>query len=142
MAGEPLPLELRFSLRPGSVFYSQLRELHSAEPHFFIVANRDPLGTNLLLITIVTSQIDKVRIRNRERPDTVVEITPAEYAEFTKHSAIDCNVIFEKPVSDLAEMVRQKHVRYHIDLPAPLLEKIRAAIKASPVVEDELKALL
>jgi hypothetical protein len=142
MAEESLPLELRLSLRAGSVFYFQSRELSSAEPHFFIVVNRDPLATKLLLLTIVTSQIDKVKFRNRERLQTVVEIAPAEYADFTKDSAIDGNVVLEKPLAELADMVRQKQVRYHRDLPPVLLEKIRAAITASPIVADEVKALL
>ncbi len=142
MAEESLPLELRLSLRAGSVFYFQSRELSSPEPHFFVVVNRDPLTTNLLLLTIVTSQLDKVRLRNRERPNTVVEIEPAEYDEFTKRSAIDGNVVLEKPLAELAEMVKRKEVRYHRDLPRELLERIRTAIKASPIVVDELKQWL
>lgn len=54
MADEPLPLELRLGLRAGSVFYFQSRELTSEQPHFFVVVNRDPLSTKLVLVTIVT----------------------------------------------------------------------------------------
>src|SRR5438876_6211528 len=113
MAGEPLPLELRLGLRAGSVFYFQSRELTSEQPHFFVVVNRDPVGTRLVLVTIVTSQLDKVRVRNRERPATVVEITPAEYNQFKLNSAVDCNVVLKKPLEELAGMVRRKEVRYH-----------------------------
>ena len=81
MPGERLPLELRTGLRAGSVFYFRTRELTSPEPHFFIVVNRDPLGSELLLLTIVTSNLAGVRRRNRDRMQTVVEITPAEYTE-------------------------------------------------------------
>lgn len=108
MPGERLPLELRTGLRAGSVFYFRSRELTSAEPHFFVVINRDPLCTELLLLTIVTSNLSGVRVRNRTRMETVVEITPAEYREFSVPSAIDCNSIFEKPLSELAEMVPGK----------------------------------
>ena len=102
MPGEPLPTELRLGLRAGSVFYFQSRELTSEKPHFFVVVNRDPLRSELLLLTIVTSNIPDVRTRNRSRMETVVEITPREYSEFTKHSAIDCNVVLEKPLAELA----------------------------------------
>ncbi len=142
MPGERLPLELRTGLRAGSVFYFRSRELTSAEPHFFVVVNRDPLGSELLLLTIVTSNISDVRVRNRTRMETVVEITPAEYREFSVASAIDCNTIFEKPLSELAGMVRRKEVRYHDDLPAEIFARVRTAVHASRVVSDELKEML
>jgi hypothetical protein len=140
--GERLPLELRTGLRAGSVFYFRTRDLTSAEPYFFIVVNRDPLGSELLLLTIVTSNISAVRVRNRTRLATVVEITPTEYREFNVRSAIDCNTIFEKPLAELADMVRRKEVRYHDDLPDAIFAKIRAAVLASRVVSDELKEML
>ena len=142
MPGERLPLELRTGLRAGSVFYFQSRELTSAEPHFFVVVNSDPIRAELLLLTIVTSNLADVRTRNRTRMQTVVEITPSEYAEFTLHSAIDCNSVFEKPLSELAGMVMRKEVRYHRDLPPKIFAKIRAAVLASPVIPDELKEML
>ena len=142
MASEPLPMELRLGLRAGSVYYFQSRELSSGQPHFFIVVNRDPITTKLLLLTIVTSKVDKVRIRNRERPHTVVEISPQEYSEFTMLSAVDCNVVLEKSLTELAGLVRRKEVRYHKDLSPEIFGKIKAAILASPLVADELKLLL
>ncbi len=124
------------------MFYFRSRELTSAEPHFFVVINRDPLGTELLLLTIVTSNVSGVRVRNRTRMETVVEITPAEYREFKVPSAIDCNSIFEKPLSELAEMIRRKEVRYHDDLPPIIFARVRAAVLASPAVSDELKEMI
>ena len=142
MPDDALPLELRIGLRAGSVFYFQARELFSAEPHFFIVVNRDPLGTRLLLLTIVTSQLDKVRLRNQSRPETVVEISTAEYPDFRVDSAVDCNVVIEKPLSELAGLVNRRQVRYHRDVAPATLEKIKAAIIASALVADEMKRLL
>ena len=142
MADEPIPLELRLGLRAGSVYYFQSRELTSGEPHFFVVINREPLAAKLLLLTIVTSKVDKVRIRNRERPNTVVEISPEEYDEFKVLSAVDCNVVLEKPLSDLVGLVKRKEVRYHKDLSPEIFAKIKAAVIISPLVADELKLLL
>ncbi len=118
MGEEPsLPVELRLGLRAGSVYYFQSRELTSGEPHFFVVVNREPITTRLLLLTIVTSKVEKARLRNRERPHTLVEISPKEYNEFKVLSAVDCNVLVEKPLSELAGLVKRKEVRYHKDLP-------------------------
>lgn len=142
MAGEPLPTELRLGLRAGSVYYFQSRELTSGEPHFFVVINREPITTRLLLLTIVTSKVDKVRLRHREHPGTVVEISPKEYSEFKVPAAVDCNVVLEKPLAELAGLVRRKEVRYHQDMPAEIFARIKAAVLASPLVADELKALL
>lgn len=141
MAGEPLPIELRF-VRPGSVYYFQARELSSAAPHFFVVVNREPVTTKVLLLTIVTSKVDKVRFRNRERLHTVVEISPKEYDEFKLPSAVDCNVVLEKPLAELAGLVKRKEVRYHKDLPPEIFAKVKNAILSSPLVADELKLLL
>ena len=142
MPDERLPLELRVGLRPGSVYYFRSRELTSERPHFFIVVNRDPIGSQLLLLTIVTSNIADARTRNRSRLQTIVEITPAEYREFKVRSVVDCNVVLEKPLSELSGMVRRNEVRYHCDLPAEIFAKIKTAILASPLVPDELKQML
>ena len=142
MPEAPLPLELRLGLRAGSVFYFESRELTSREPHYFIVVNGDPLGTKLLLLTIVTSQLDKVRLRNRTRLETEVEISPAEYAEFRVESAVDCHVVLEKSLSELVEMIARKQVRYHRDVSPEILRKLQAAIQASPLVADDVKLLL
>ncbi len=96
----------------------------------------------LLLLTIVTSKVDNVRIRNRERPNTAVEISQQEYDEFKVLSAVDCNVVLEKSLAELAGLVRRKEVRYHKDLPPEIFTKLKTAILASPLVADEIKLLL
>ena len=83
-----------------------------------------------------------MRLRNRERLNSVVVISPEEYDEFKVLSAVDCNVVLEKPLSELAGLVRRKEVRYHTDLPSGLLARIKTAIQVSPLVADELKSLL
>ena len=142
MPPEKLPLELKVGLRAGSVFYFQARELSSAQPHFFVVINRDPLGQDLLLLTVFTSQIEKVRLRNRERPETVVEFDRPDYKPLTGPTAVDGNMIIRRSVSEMADLVRRNAVGYHPDLPAPLLERLRAAALASPIIEDEDKDLI
>ena len=142
MGADALPMELRLGLRAGSVFYFQSRDLTSAEPHFFVVVNRDPLTSRLLLLTIVSSKVQKVRLRNRDRLETVVEISPKDYDDFKVLSAIDCNVVREKSLSELVGLVERREIRYHKDLPPAIVAKIKAAIQASRLVEDELKILL
>ena len=124
------------------MYYFQSRELTSELPHFFIVVNRDPIGEQLLLLTIVTSNVADVRTRNHDRLHTVVEISPQKYNELTMLSAVDCNVELEKPLAELVGMVERQEIRYHRDLPLKLFAKIKTAILASRLVPDELKELL
>ena len=112
------------------------------QPHFFVVANRDPIGTKRLLLTIVTSNIEAVRRRNRERPETFIEVSPSDYDELKVDSAIDCNVVVEKALSELVGMVQRKEARYHRDLPVQIFAKLKAAVLASSVVAPEIKELL
>jgi hypothetical protein len=142
MSQEKLPLELRLGLRAGSVFYFQAREMLSEKPHFFVVVNADPLRDELLLLTVFTSQIDKVRQRNRERPETVVEFGPADFAPLDRPTAVDGNVIVRRSLSEMADLVRRKEIGYHPDLSPELLGRIRAALLSSPVIEDEDKELI
>ncbi len=137
-----LPLELRLGLRAGSVFYFEARELRSTEPHYFVVVNRDPLGLKLLLLAVFTSNLEGVKLRNKERPSTVVEIAPADYPELTLPSAIDCNVLFRRTLDEMSGMVRSRVVRYHRDLPPAALARVREAILLSPVIEEEDKDLV
>ena len=142
MPEEKLPLELKLGLRAGSVFYFQAREMLSAQPHFFVVVNSNPLRDELLLLTVFTSQIDKVRQRNRERPETVVEFGPADFAPLDQPTAVDANVIVRRSLSEMVDLVRRKEIGYHPDLSLDLLSRIRTALLSSPVIEDEDKDLI
>jgi hypothetical protein len=100
------------------------------------------LGNSCFYLTIVTSNVADVRTRNHDRLHTVVEISPQEYDDFTMLSAVDCNVVLEKPLAELVGMVERQEIRYHRDLPSELFAKIKTAILASRLVPDELKELL
>ena len=58
-----IPWEIRVSLRQGTVYYMAERNLTSAQPHYFIVVNADPLGDEILLLTVASSQVDTVKRR-------------------------------------------------------------------------------
>src|SRR5205823_2031000 len=88
--------------RAGTVYYFQHRRLSSVEPHYFIVVNSDPLGDELLLLAIASSKLESVRQRRRTLPpETLVEIAPTDYDEFTKQSIVDCNKLFRKSLAEL-----------------------------------------
>ena len=142
MAGN-VPWELRLTLRPGTVYYFQHRALSSAEPHYFIVVNSDPLGDQILLLAVASSKIETVRQRRRAQPAaTLVEVSPAEYSGFRVPSIVDCNRVFRRSLAELVEDWKAGILQPKDDLPAALLARIQAGVKLSPLVEQESKALI
>jgi hypothetical protein len=139
----PVPLELRVSLREGSIFYFQERKLTSAEPHFHIVVN-DPLSQQLLLLTVVTSKIEKVKFRRRDCLDTLVELGPSDLpAILNEPSIVDCNSLTRITLDEFCERWNAKEIEtFAQDLPVPLRHALRSAIHASEILSDELQALV
>lgn len=139
---ERAPYALRLTLRAGSVYYFPDRALTSSEPHFFIVVNRQPLRDELLLLSVVTSQVDKVKRMRQTLPGTVVDLDPVLYEELSKPSVVDGNQLFPKTLEEFSGLFMRREIRHHKDLPAGLLKQIRAAIQASPLVAQEHKELI
>ncbi|MEZ5324041.1 MAG: hypothetical protein R3F19_03140 [Verrucomicrobiales bacterium] len=132
-----VPFEIRLSLRCGTVYYMAERSLTSVRPHYFIVVNADPLGDELLLLTIASSQIDTVkRRRAKEPPETVVEIPEADYAEFTKDSIVDCNQVFTRSLSELCAQWGRKEIVAKMDLPEEILKKLQRGVLDSRLVSE------
>lgn len=143
MAGDGTDFKLRVSLREGSVYYFVHHSLSSPEPHYFIVVNSDPLTQKVLLLAVVTSKIEKVKLRRKACLDTLVELTPATFDVLTKPSIVDCNDLKEVPLAEFNARFVAKQIQYFDkDLPAVLRRALRKAIHASIVLSDEQKALV
>lgn len=142
MSGE-VPAILRQTLRAGTVYYAQLRALTSPEPHYLIVVNRNPLGQGILLFVVASSKVENVRRRRAAQPpETLVEINPTDYTEFTKPSIVDCNAVFRMSLQELVDRWSRNELAPKNDLPQSLLARIREGVKLSPLVEEEAKDLI
>ena len=134
---------LRLVLRRGSVFYFQHRHLKSPEPHYLIVLNTVPLTDRCLVLAVPSSQVDKVRQRRQDQPAvTLVEVSPADYPDFTKPSIIDCNSLLELDRQTLGRQLDAEPRAQRRDLPAPVLEAVIAGVLASRLVTGEQKRLV
>ena len=102
---------LRLSLREGSVYYFTERTLTSAEPHYFIVVNSDPLTQQLLLLSVVTSKVEEVKRRRADCLATVVELSPKDFDLLTKLSIVDCNSLKTIPLAEFNERFARKEIR-------------------------------
>ena len=143
MAGEGIDLKLRLSLREGTVYYFIHHSVFSPEPHYFIVVNSDPLTQKLLLLAVVTSQVEKVKLRRKACPETLVALTPKDFDVLTKPSIVDCNDLKEVPLAEFNVRFAAYRIGYFDqDLPAVLRRALRKAIHASIMVSDEQKALV
>jgi hypothetical protein len=138
-----IDLTLRLSLREGSVYYFTERTLTSAEPHYFIVVNSDPLTKQVLLLSVVTSKVEEVKRRRVDCLDTVVELSPRDFDLLKRPSIVDCNSLKTIPLAEFNERFVRKEIGcFDRDLPLALRQALRRAIHASKIVTDELKALV
>jgi hypothetical protein len=136
-------LKLRLTLREGTVYYFTERTLTSAEPHYFIVVNSDPLTQQVLLLSVVTSKVDEVKRRRADRLETLVELSPRDFDVLTKRSIVDCNSLKTIPLAEFNQRFLRKEIRaFAKDLPLVLRKALRRAIHASTIIADELKALV
>jgi len=134
---------LRLSLREGSVYYFEERTLSSAEPHYFVVVNADPLKQQVLILSIVTSKVAETKLRRKDVPETLVELSPVDFDVLKKPSIIDCNSLKSVSLIEFNERFIRKKIKYfEKDLPAPLRAALRAAIHQSRSISAEVKALI
>jgi hypothetical protein len=140
-----IPIEIRLSLRQGTVYYMAERGLSSVEPHYFVVLNQNPLGSKILLLLVASSQVEKAQKRISRKnlpPESLVVMDEAEYDDFSKDSCIDCNKLFNKSLEELCEQWRKKEVRAHKDLPRDLVERLIEGVKASPLISEDDQVLI
>lgn len=143
MVDIPPEVAIKATLGPGSVYYFPEESLHSPEPHYFIVVNVDPLNDTAIILACSSSKIDKVKDRRKAFPNiTLVEINPEQYEDFSLHSIIDCNVIFEKLVSQIIEKLSNGNLQLKKEMDLSLVDSIRKGIIASPLVENRIKDTL
>ncbi len=137
---EPL---LNLTLRGGSVYYLQHRHLSSAEPHYFVVLNLTPQDDPFLVLAVSSSNVAGVRMRSRTLPaETLVEISPTDFTDFTVQSIVNCNYWFRVTRQELLQKLQAGLALEQSQMPTPILAKLRLGVLASPLVEDEVKDLL
>ena len=139
---DEVPWEIRLTLRAGTVYYFADHALTTAEPHYFVVINPRPIEDQVLVLTVITSQVEKVRAFRSTLPGTTLELGPGDYAELSKPSIIDCNCVFRRSIREMLTRIGTREVTYKADVSDPLVAQIRAAVLASPLVDRAIKELL
>ena len=142
----PADVQIKATIKPGSVFYFVEEALSSDDPHYFIVLNHHPLTDDILVLVCSSSQISKVKARVKRRnfpQSTVVELLKSEYPDFTKDSIVDCNEVFPRTIAQLVEKLRHGELRLKTIMESGLVDKLRQAVLDSPKVKnDQIKNCL
>ena len=139
----PPEVALKATIHPGSVYYFPHDSFYSPDSHFFVVINIDPLSENVILLVCSSSQIDKVKKRNKYNPaETLVEIRQEEYSDFTCDSILDCNTVFEKSIDSLAGLLETNRLKIKTEMDITIVEKLRKGAIASRSVSTKIKQQL
>lgn len=130
-------------LKTGAVLYMLHRGVFSSVPHYCIVLNCRSEPESVILLSVITSQVEKRKKRNKaikDDPRAIVEISPQEYSPLTKLSVVDCSSTIKTTRAQL-EIDMQTAVRKQ-DIPEKILEKIILGILVSKIVPEADKSLL
>lgn len=136
---------LRLTLRQGTVYFMPHRGLSSPLPHFCVVVNFDPLSDEVLLLSVVTSNVSgrkELAVSRNQSMETIVEFGPDDYAPLDHASCIDCNDLKKMSASEFEDAVKSRAAVPEDDLPPPVLARVVAGILASTRIEQKIKALV
>ena len=143
MLSIPPEVQIKSTIRSGSVYYFSEDTFSSPEPHFFVVLNHSPADDSVLLLVCSSSRRDSVRRRNRSLPpETLVEFSRDEYAGFTTDSIVDCNNVFKRTVGFLASKLADGNFKIKPVMNETLVERLRQAVLCSPKVAEEDKEII
>lgn len=120
------------SLSRGAVFYMPHRNLSSPLPHYLIILNVSPETDDVVVLSVISSQIGNCRRRAKMRnyaEGTLVECSSEDYPLLTKPSVIDCNACLIAK----AHLFRQdlKTATRSWNVPQKLLARILEGVRLS-----------
>jgi hypothetical protein len=112
---------------------------------FFVVLNVNPKTDEILVLTTITKQIEKQErfIQTvREDTDTLVRISPADFARLSVESVVNCNNTHELTLRQLIEKVEDGGKIFYEKLPKNIMDAIVRGVLKSNLVPAEHKKLL
>lgn len=131
----PANVQIRSTIKPGSVFLFIEESFKVEYPHFFIVINKTPIDEDLILLVASSSKVEKVKRRRRNLPDTIVAISKEEYGPFSGDSIIDCNEVIDKSTYKLIRKLEKSELQRKKEMPLKIVAKLRRAVCSSPIVD-------
>jgi hypothetical protein len=123
----PSAIQLSLALKSDSVIYFHHNDFqHSQAPHFFVILNDNKENDDLLLLAYATSKNETIDNKRKYcRPETIIEVEPSDYSEFTKKTYFDCNELHEISKSELLLKIETEAFRMCSALPPNILSLIK-----------------
>lgn len=109
---------------------------------FFIVLSMDPKNDEIIYLVTITKQIENLKkyVKNiKEDSNTIVEISPSDFAPLKCLSAINCNQIYEKTLSELIASVESGGKIFIEKLSKIIIDKIVSGVLNSNQVSPDVK---
>lgn len=129
------------TLRQGAVYFAPTR-VGSPNYHFCIVMNENPTADDLVLLEIISSQVEKTKRRvalQQHYVSSAVELDQAVVAFLHKPSVVDCNSCLECSKGLFTQDLKEPRASYAGQIPQDILEKLITETMASTGVRPEQK---
>ncbi len=89
----------------------------------------------------ITAAIKGASVYNLPQ-ESLVEITPQQYPDFTTHSIIDCNRVLEKTIGQLVEKLASGQLKRKTEMDLSLVEQLRQGVLLSTQIDTRIKNIL
>jgi hypothetical protein len=139
------PLIKISTIKQGSVYYFLQTHFQSPNPHYYVVLNKDPLGSTALIVVNATSKVEtgEKYVNSRKLPpETFVKVEVKECPFLKMQSAFNCNSVGIYTPQKLIELVNSNTFEYKGEIGITVLEKLKKGVLASPLVSNEHKVLI
>lgn len=129
----------------GIVYFAQHREVTSPKPHYLIVLNANPDSSEIIVFGVITSGVEQARKRARitgECDETIVELSPEDYAPLDHLSAVDCNSPVKLHKWEFEACMGQLNAQRRSDVSPEICDAIVRGVLASRRVSEKIKKAL
>ncbi len=124
----PAHIRILATIKRGSVYYFKDESFSSAEPHYFVVLNKNPRNNTILILACATSQIEKrkqIASTLHFTKETLVEVSSSEFSLFTKTTLFDCNSVIEKSIQSLIDKLSHNELKVcAVAMPEKIVESL------------------
>jgi hypothetical protein len=138
----PKTIEQTIAFKAGDGYrrYKQYFGDPTPKYRFFFILNQFPRNDDKWVVVTATSQVEKTVRHNYYKSYVLVE--PHEYKHFKVRTALNCALAVPVEKKGIIEEIADKKIELITPLPADILDKCRAAIKASPTITKEIRQLV
>jgi len=138
-------IQIKSTIKPGSIFLFADDDYLNSTPHYYVVLNHNPLKDTVLLLVCAVTLDGNVfcNIDNSPYPrETYVDVTPNQCSILRHVSLFDCNRVKERELAKLVDKLREKKLKHIGIIEHDVLKSLRTASIISPAIEENIKKLL